>query len=168
MKKLSLLLSFAFMATFTFAQTPTPPPTPKAPDAGPVTTITFDELVHKFGKINQGEKVEHVFKFTNTGGEPLIITNAKGTCGCTVPAWPRELIAPGETGEIKVVFNSKGKRGQRNQKVTITANTEPAQTIIALRGEVLVDGNAHDHHGHEHDHKHDHHGHDHSKHNHKH
>ncbi len=167
MKKLTVLLSFVLVATFVFAQTPTPPPAPEAPDAGPVTEISFEEPTYKFGKIKQGEKVEHVFTFTNTGVEPLVISNAKGSCGCTVPEWPREVIAPGETGDIKVIFNSARKKGHRNQRVTITANTEPAQTVISLQGEVLVDEKVDDHSGHDHS-KHDHSGHDHSKHGHNH
>ena len=154
MKKLTFLFSILFVAIQAQAQTP---PEMPAPPTGPVTTIEFEEPIHEFGKINQGEKVEHVFTFTNTGEKPLIISNAKGSCGCTVPEWPREPIMVGETGTIKVIFSSKGKRGLRNQKVTLTANTTPPQTVIALRGEVLVDKNEehnHDHKGHDHNHNH--------------
>lgn len=115
--------------------TPTPPPAPAAP-TGPTTNMTFDETEFKFGTVDEGEVVAHTFKFTNTGKEPLIISNAKGSCGCTVPQWPREPIPVGESGSITVEFNSKGKKGPRNQKVTITANTDPVQSFIALVGEV--------------------------------
>lgn len=108
---------------------------PAAP-AGPTTTMTFQETEFDFGTVNEGEKVSHVYTFTNTGDEPLILSNAKGSCGCTVPSWPREPIAPGSTGEITVEFNSKNKKGKRNQKVTITANTNPPQSFIYLKGEV--------------------------------
>jgi hypothetical protein len=115
---------------------------PEVP-AGPTTVMSFEETSFDFGSVNEGEKVAHVYSFKNTGDEPLILSNAKGSCGCTVPVWPREPIAPGEAGEIKVEFNSKGKKGKRNQKVTITANTNPPQTFIYLKGEVIPeDGGA--------------------------
>ncbi|NBC06785.1 MAG: DUF1573 domain-containing protein [Bacteroidetes bacterium] len=103
----------------------------------PLTTLEFDHTEYDFGEITSGEKVTHVFTFTNTGDQPLLLTNAKGSCGCTVPRWPRKAIQPGETASITVAFNSKNKRGKRNQKVTITANTEPAQTFLFLKGTVL-------------------------------
>lgn len=114
---------------------------PAAP-AGPTTTMTFEETEFDFGTVNDGEKVSHTYTFTNTGDEPLILSNAKGSCGCTVPSWPREPIAPGATGEITVEFNSKNKKGKRNQKVTITANTNPPQSFIYLKGEVMPNANA--------------------------
>ncbi|MFK7933756.1 MAG: DUF1573 domain-containing protein [Saprospiraceae bacterium] len=117
------------------APTATPAAAPAAP-AGPTTTMTFAETEFDFGTVTEGEKVAHTYAFTNTGSEPLILSNAKGSCGCTVPQWPKEPIAPGEAGEITVEFNSKNKKGDRNQKVTITANTNPAQSFIYLKGKV--------------------------------
>ncbi len=111
---------------------------PAAP-TGPTTTVSFAETTFDFGTIDEGEKVSHVYKFTNTGNEPLILSNAKGSCGCTVPSWPREPIAPGEDAEILVEFNSKNKSGKKNQKVTITANTNPPETFIYLTGTVNKD-----------------------------
>ena len=103
---------------------------------GPTTTMTFDETEFNFGTVNDGEVVEHVFTFTNTGKEPLIISNASGSCGCTVPEWPKEAIKPGDKGKVTVRFDSKKKAGDRRQKVTITANTNPAQTFLYLVGKV--------------------------------
>ena len=103
---------------------------------GPTTTIEFAETEFDFGVIEQGEKVTHVYKFKNTGNEPLIISSAKGSCGCTVPQWPKEPVAPGAEGEIKVEFDSKGKRSKQNKKVTIVANTNPSQSFIYLKGDV--------------------------------
>ena len=100
--------------------------------------ITFEEEVFDFGDIVEGDIVEHVFKFTNTGKNPLIISNARGSCGCTVPEWPRDPIAPGQDGEIKVKFNSKGKHGEQNKSVTISANTLPNQTVIRVVGGVEI------------------------------
>ncbi len=98
--------------------------------------IEFEEEVFDFGDIEEGESVEHLFKFKNTGENPLVISNAKGSCGCTVPEWPRSPIAPGGKGEIKVIFNSKGKTGSQNKTVTIMANTLPNETLIRIVGKV--------------------------------
>lgn len=102
--------------------------------AGPTTTIEFEETTYDFGTVKQGEKVSHIFKFRNTGNEPLIISNAKATCGCTVPNWPKDPIPPGGTGEMEVVFDTKGKSNKQNKKVTITANTNPPQTFVYMTG----------------------------------
>lgn len=101
-----------------------------------VARIVFDEDTYDFGQVKAGEKVSHIFKFTNTGKMPLLITSARSTCGCTVPEWPKEAIAPGEKGELKVVFNSEGKSGRQSKPVTILANTYPATTRVFLNGEV--------------------------------
>lgn len=103
-----------------------------------ITSISFEEEVFDFGSITQGEKVEHTFRFRNDGENDLVIVSAKGSCGCTVPKWPKEPIAPGEEGDIHVVFNSEGKKGMQHKKVSIIANTEPATTVIALKGEVIA------------------------------
>ena len=118
------------------ATTPRTPAAPPVP-VGPTTVMEFAESTFDFGSVDEGEKVSHTYKFKNTGKEPLIVTDAKGSCGCTVPSKPSEPIAPGDEGEITVVFNSKNKKGKRNQSVTITANTNPPQTIIHLTGEVI-------------------------------
>lgn len=108
----------------------------EAKPTGPTTTVEWRETEFDFGTIDQGEIVEHQYKFTNTGSEPLIISNAKGSCGCTVPQFPREPIAPGATGTIDVRFDSKGKRNKQNKKVTITANTDPTQSFLYIKGEI--------------------------------
>lgn len=101
--------------------------------------ITFDESEFHFGTVKAGEKVQYIFRFTNTGDEPLLLSNARGSCGCTVPSWPKEPIEPGETGAIVVEFDSKGKSGPQTKQVTITANTDPAQSILYIKGEVVGD-----------------------------
>lgn len=103
---------------------------------GPTTTIQYESEKFNFGVIDEGEVVKHVFKFKNTGNEPLIISNAKGSCGCTVPTWPKEPVPPGGSGEIKVEFNSKGKPGPQSKRVTVTANTNPTETYLEIGGEV--------------------------------
>ena len=103
----------------------------------PPTTIIFQETVFDFGTITDGDKVSHTFEFTNSGTNPLVISNARGSCGCTVPVWPKEPIAPGETGEIQVEYNSTNKNGQIQQTVTIDANTEPGQSKLTIKVNVL-------------------------------
>jgi hypothetical protein len=98
--------------------------------------MDFEAIEWDFGDINQGDVVVHAFKFTNSGSDPLIITNAKGSCGCTVPEWPRAPVAPGESGVIDVKFNSKGKKGKQNKRVTLTTNMVPSQQILTVKGQV--------------------------------
>jgi len=98
--------------------------------------MEFEEIEWNFGEINQGESVEYAFKFTNTGSDPLIISSAKGSCGCTVPVWPREPVAPGDSGVIDVKFNSKGKKGKQNKRVTLITNMVPSQKILTVKGQV--------------------------------
>lgn len=105
-------------------------------------TLDFDEKTHDFGTIDEGEVVEHTFTFTNNGNAPLVITNARGTCGCTVPNWTKEPVAPGETGEMLVKFNSRGKRNQQNKSVNITANTESGKERLQIKVFVTPSANA--------------------------
>ncbi|MFZ2897934.1 MAG: DUF1573 domain-containing protein [Saprospiraceae bacterium] len=109
---------------------------------GPTTTIQFAETEFDFGTVDQGEAVTHVYKFKNTGNEPLIISSAKGSCGCTVPKWPNEPVPPGKEGEMLVEFDTKGKSGMQNKKVTITANTNPQQTFIYIKGNINAPASA--------------------------
>lgn len=101
-------------------------------------SITFEEVAHEFGDIYQGDVVEHVFAFENTGTEPLIITNVQTTCGCTAPSWPRDPIAPGQTNEIKVRFNSAGKMGRQNKVITIISNATASSSQIKIVTNVLA------------------------------
>ena len=104
---------------------------------GPV--ITFEKKTHDFGDMVQGDKVEEVFKFTNTGNEPLIITNVEVTCGCTTPkGWQRDPIAPGAKSEIIVAFNSTGKSGRQNKVVKVVSNAaNPEDANISFTANVL-------------------------------
>jgi hypothetical protein len=101
-------------------------------NAGKFAVITFEEKEFDFGTIEQGTKVEHVFKFTNTGDAPLVIVNAKSSCGCTVPTYPKTPVAPGETAELLVKYNGSGKN-QVSKNVTITANTETGKEVIKIK-----------------------------------
>jgi len=96
-------------------------------------TLDFNEKTHDFGTINEGDVVEHTFTFTNNGKAPLVITSARGSCGCTVPTWTKEPVAPGETGEMLVKFNSRGKPNTQNKTVTIKANTETGTERLQIK-----------------------------------
>jgi hypothetical protein len=100
--------------------------------------MKFEKETHDFGKIRIGDKITYDFKFTNTGASPLIITDGYASCGCTKPEWPKTPIKPGEQGIIHVTFNSAGKHGLQDKLITITANTTPAQNVVHLIGEVLL------------------------------
>lgn len=101
-----------------------------------VASISFDKKEYDFGTVNEGEIVETVFKVTNSGTTDLVITNATGSCGCTVPVWPKAPIKPGETGDIAVKFNTSGKPNRQMKTVTLTANTESGREVLTLRGSV--------------------------------
>jgi len=103
--------------------------------SGPV--MSFEEEKFDFGDIHQGDKVEHIFEFENTGNEPLIITNVQTTCGCTAPEWPRDPVAPGQSGKIKVVFNSSGKIGRQHKVITVVSNASSAMNRVAIVTNVL-------------------------------
>ena len=90
------------------------------PKNGP--KIVFSENRYEFGDIIQGDIIEHVFEFTNSGNAPLVLQDVKTTCGCTVPEWPRSPLAPGATAELKVKFNSAGKIGIQNKVITVISN----------------------------------------------
>ncbi|MES2567665.1 MAG: DUF1573 domain-containing protein [Bacteroidota bacterium] len=100
--------------------------------------IKFEEETHDFGRITQGEKVTYGFKFKNTGGANLIISSASGSCGCTIPDYPKKPILPGEEALINVVFASEGKSGIVEKSVTIVTNCEPSTRIIYIKANIIV------------------------------
>ena len=108
-----------------------------ATDSIPKTTIQFEVGSHDFGEIKQESTHKFSFKFTNTGNEPLVIVNAKGSCGCTIPSFSEEKILPGESGEINIEYHSEEQEGGQNKTVTITANTNPETTILGVFAEVI-------------------------------
>ncbi len=107
---------------------------------GKYPKFVFENVEYNFGTVNEGDVVNHTFSFTNSGEAPLLIKNAVASCGCTVPSWPKEPIAPGETGKIEVSFNSSGKTNQQTKTITITANTDPSITKLTIKGMVTPKG----------------------------
>lgn len=97
-----------------------------------IPVMNFEKTEHDFGTIVQGTPQETIFKFTNAGNAPLIITDAKSSCGCTVPDPPKDPIAPGETGELVVKFNGSGQN-QVTKTITVTANTEKGQELLRIK-----------------------------------
>lgn len=98
--------------------------------------IEFDQTVYDFGTIEEGEVINGVFKVKNTGKTDLLITEVKPSCGCTTPDWTKDAIKPGETGEIKFEFNSKGRTGNQNKSITIKSNAEKVVEVIRIKGMV--------------------------------
>ncbi len=125
MKKLVLAVTFMLAGVFAFAQS-----NPNAAE------ISFETETIDYGTIDQGSDGKREFVFTNTGKEPLIIANAKGSCGCTVPTWPREPIAPGEQGVIKVKYDTK-RVGPFTKSVTISSNAATATKVLRIKGKVV-------------------------------
>ena len=103
--------------------------------------IEMLETSYNFGEIQQGESVTHDFILKNTGDADLIISAAKGSCGCTVPEWPKTPIARGEEATIKVTFNSAGKSGKQNKTVTLVTNAIPNTKVLTINGNVIVPQN---------------------------
>ena len=153
MKKTILLVSMfiAFTAASKAQNDKTTPPaatTPAAPataapaQAAPAADnpnaadFKFEKEEYNFGTIKQGDKVEYDFSFVNSGKEPLVITDAHGSCGCTVPTWPKEPVKKGEKGMIHVTFNSAGKMGMQDKTVTLNSNAKSNPKVLHLKGTV--------------------------------
>jgi len=147
MKKILIICLTIIATTFTACEdstakkvtnATTTTPTPGSNVSGPI--ITFDKTEHDFGTINEGEKVTTEFNFTNTGKEDLIIVDARGSCGCTVPQYPKNTpIAPGASGKILVSFDSSNKPGLQQKSVTLSANTASGREMLRIKSNVTPD-----------------------------
>ncbi len=134
-KMLLLALGLTFAGTAAHAQAPAMKPAKAtAKPAGP--QVEFMEVKYDFGTIKQGDVVDHVFKFKNTGTQPLVISNVGVTCGCTVPSWTKEPVQSGKYGTISAKFNSAGKMGMQDKVLTVTSNSVGGTTTVTLVGEV--------------------------------
>jgi hypothetical protein len=131
MKKAILSVSLILCAILgSFAQTTSvPSPNPNAPK------FSFETEVLDYGTIEHAADGDRVFTFVNTGKEPLIISNAKGSCGCTTPQWPKEPIMPGETATIKVHYDTK-RVGAFTKTVTLTSNADTPTKVLKIKGTV--------------------------------
>lgn len=99
-------------------------------------TMDFKDTVHNFSTMHEDEVVQYEFSFTNNGKTPLIITDASGSCGCTVPEYPHDPLPPGKSGIMKVTFNSSGKSGHQEKSVTIHANTVRNIHMLFIKADV--------------------------------
>lgn len=102
------------------------------------TTVQMLDSVYDFGKIKEGSMVEYSFRFKNTGTNPLVITNAVGSCGCTVAEKPEQPVLPGEIGYLKVKFDSQNRVGEAHKTVTVSANVATGFPELLIKGEVLA------------------------------
>jgi hypothetical protein len=102
------------------------------------TTVQAIDTAYDFGKVTEGEIVTYNYRFVNTGKKPLVVTNASASCGCTIPEKPEHPIERGDTGFIKVKFNSEHRVGMAHKTVTVSSNAEPAFPELLLRGEVIA------------------------------
>lgn len=99
--------------------------------------MVFTEETYTFGEVPEGPQVTHEFKFTNTGKEPLILSNVKASCGCTTPSWPKDPILPGKESVILVTYNTQGRVGNFTKSITVTSNGDPANKVLYIKGEVI-------------------------------
>jgi hypothetical protein len=130
MKKFLLSLSSIFFAVGAFAQTQEESAA-KTSNAN----LVFETSSHSFGNIIEGQIATYEFKFTNTGTEPLELTNVRASCGCTTPKWPRELIQPGASSVIRAEYNSSGRPGTFSKNIFVTSNA--GQSTLTISGNVI-------------------------------
>ena len=129
-KKISLLFVVAALAMTTSCKK----------EVKGTTEITFENTEHDFGTITQGDKVTYDFKFKNTGKSELLIKDAKGSCGCTVPEYPKDPISPGQEDIIKVSFNSAGKIGDQIKSVTLFCNIPEGVKVLHIKSNIVSKG----------------------------
>lgn len=113
----------------------------KLAEKGTAPAIQFEEMIHNFGDMIQGERVSYGFNFVNVGGSDLVITRVGTSCGCTVGEYPTDPIPPGKEGVIEVTFDSHNKKGYQNKTVTVLANTEPNSTVLRVKTKVILPEN---------------------------
>jgi len=100
------------------------------------TEAKISETQYDFGNVKEGDTLMHVFNLTNTGKEPLFIYKASGSCDCIVAEYPKKMIDPGSDAQIKVYFDTKGRKGVQVRMVTLTLNTDPADLILTINAVV--------------------------------
>jgi len=137
MKQLLGILALVLMASFQMAAQTTPAATTDQPLANPNSKaiLTLESDLVDYGTIDQGSEPLRLAKFKNTGTEPLIISGAKGSCGCTVPNWPKEPIMPGESSQIEIRYDTK-RVGAINKTVTVESNDPAGKVVIRVMGTI--------------------------------
>ena len=134
MKNILYTLTLCLFAGIAFSQDAATA-APATAKSGPAMQLASD--VVDYGEILQNSDPVRKVKFTNTGTEPLIIKNAQGSCGCTIPSWPKEPIMPGETSEIEIHY-ATDRIGVIMKTVTVTTNEEGVSHVIQVKGNVKV------------------------------
>ncbi len=99
-------------------------------------TLKFTKETHDFGKVEQGKPVTYVFTFKNTGTDPVVISDAQASCGCTKPSWTKEPVMPGKTGTVSATYNAAAM-GPFNKSVTVMSNGETPNIVLYLKGEIV-------------------------------
>ncbi len=136
MKKIVLGI-WLLSATLAFAQTP---PAENKAEAEELPHIEFKETTHDFGQIPLQADATHEFTFSNTGKVPLVLSNVRASCGCTVPEWPKEPVLPGEEGVIKIKYTTVNRPNVINKAVIVHSNADNKQVILRIKGEVVKEG----------------------------
>jgi hypothetical protein len=146
MKKILSLLMLTVFVTVSFAQKPAANATTTTTTKSAATPaannpnaaqISFAEESYTFGELPEGPQATHEFKFTNTGKEPLILSNVRASCGCTTPSWPKDAILPGKDAIILVTYNTQGRVGPFTKSITITSNAASDKKVIYIKGTVI-------------------------------
>jgi len=135
------ILSFAIVFTLLLAacgQKPQEKANNKTQSGEAPPAIEFEQVYYDFGSLRQGERVSYIFEFKNTGGSPLLIKDAFASCGCTVPQYDKEPIAPGDKGSVEVIFDSSGRRGNQYKTVIIRTNTPQRDVRLTIKANVIV------------------------------
>lgn len=141
MKKSFLSLCFSIVAVLAINAQSNSTQT-KGTDNANAAIITFENTVHDYGTIKKGSDGNCIFKFKNTGNEPLVLTNVTTSCGCTIAAWPKEPILPEKTGEIKVNYTKTNTVGTISKQITVTSNASNGTIVLSIKGSVIEDTNA--------------------------
>lgn len=137
MKNVFIFGIWLFASSLIVAQNPTPA---EQENQQPQAHINFETVLHDFGQIPVGTNAVCEFTFTNTGKEPLILSNVKASCGCTVPEWTKEPVLPGEEGVIKVKYTTVSRPNVINKAVIVHSNADNKQVILRIKGEVVPQG----------------------------
>lgn len=144
MEKVSVLIATLLLTVGLYAQAnheetkPTNKPAVIVSATNPnAPKIKFVEELHDFGTVIEGPQVTHDFKFKNEGKEPLILSNVRASCGCTVPTWPKEPILPGKESVISATYNTQGRPGNFTKTITVESNASDGSKVVTIKGDVI-------------------------------